>query len=136
MITAAPNSGQPPSIAPEDVYRLLVFKHEFKEEFKLLSLVWRYGLEIDSYILSRLSMGGKKFLKFVSTLKDSLKTDWLKNVFMALERSMKKLVNYLRLVKWFGMLVYYVLIDRIAEQVQQALSLMATVFRSVTALFS
>ncbi|MGC9106107.1 MAG: hypothetical protein ACP5HQ_06800 [Thermoprotei archaeon] len=141
MITAAhnpnaPNPNKPPSVAPEDVYRLMIFKHEFKEEFKLLSLVWRYGLEIDSYILSKLSMGGKRFLKLVSSLKESLVTDWLRNVFAALERSIRKLVTYLRLAKWFGTLVYYILIDRIAEQVNQALSLMAMVFRSVMALFS
>ncbi|MCG2871203.1 MAG: hypothetical protein L7H13_03015 [Sulfolobales archaeon] len=41
-----------------DVYRLMVFREAFKEEFKLLSLVWKYGQEMDSYILTRLAKGG------------------------------------------------------------------------------
>jgi hypothetical protein len=45
-------------VDPSDVYRLMVFRETFKEEFKLLSLVWKYGLEMDSYILTRLANGG------------------------------------------------------------------------------
>ncbi len=42
-------------VDPSDVYRLMVFRETFKEEFKLLSLVWKYGLEMDTYILTRRS---------------------------------------------------------------------------------
>jgi hypothetical protein len=45
-------------VNPSDVYRLMVFREAFKEEFKLLSLVWKYGLEMDTYILTRLANGG------------------------------------------------------------------------------
>jgi hypothetical protein len=45
-------------VDPSDVYRLMVFREAFKEEFKLLSLVWKYGLEMDSYILTSWPTGG------------------------------------------------------------------------------
>jgi len=85
-----------------DVYRLMVFREAFKEEFKLLSLVWKYGLEMDPYILTRLANGGKQFLRIVSTLKESIVTPWIRSIFTALEVSLKKFVRYLRIVKYFG----------------------------------
>ncbi|MCQ4336950.1 MAG: hypothetical protein NO130_06160 [Sulfolobales archaeon] len=119
-----------------DVYRLMVFREAFKEEFKLLSLVWKYGLEMDSYILTRLANGGKQFLRIVSTLKDSIVTPWIRSIFTALEVSLKKFVRYLRIVKYFGQLALFILADRIAEQLNKAVNLLRELFRTFWAILA
>jgi hypothetical protein len=123
-------------VNPSDVYRLMVFREVFKEEFKLLSLVWKYGLEMDPYILTRLANGGKKFLRIVSTLKDSIVTPWIRSIFTALEVSLKKFVRYLKIVKYFGQLALIMLADRIAEQLNKAVNLLRELFRTFWAILA
>ena len=119
-----------------DVYRLMVFREAFKEEFKLLSLVWKYGLEMDPYILTRLANGGKQFLRIVSTLKESIVTPWIRSIFTALEVSLKKFVRYLRIVKNFGQLAQKILADRIAEHLKKAVILFRELFRTFWAILA
>jgi len=119
-----------------DVYRLMVFREAFKEEFKLLSLVWKYGLEMDPYILTRLANGGRQFLSIVSTLKESIVTSWIRSIFTALEVSLKKFVRYLRIVKYFGQLALIILADRIAEQLNKAVNLLRELFRTFWAILA
>jgi len=123
-------------VDPSDVYRLMAFREVFEEEFKLLSLAWKYGLKMDPYILTRLANGGKQFLRIVSTLKESIVTPWIRSIFTALEVSLKKFVRYLRIVKYFGQLALIILADRIAEQLNKAVNLLRELFRTFWAILA
>jgi len=120
-------------VDPSDVYRLMAFREVFEEEFKLLSLAWKYGLKMDPYILTTLANGGKQFLRIVSTLKESIVTPWIRSIFTALEVSLKKFVRYLRIVKYFGRLALIILAHRIAEQLNKAVNLLRELFRAFRA---
>ncbi|MCQ4384535.1 MAG: hypothetical protein RXR13_04025 [Sulfolobaceae archaeon] len=121
-------------VDPSDVYRLMAFREVFEEEFKLLSLAWKYGLKMDPYILTTLANGGKQFLRIVSTLKESIVTPWIRSIFTALEVSLKKFVRYLRIVKYFGRLALIILAHRIAEQLNKAVNLLRELFRAFRAI--
>ena len=123
-------------VDPSDVYRLMAFREVFEEEFKLLSLAWKYGLKMDPYILTTLANGGKQFLRIVSTLKESIVTPWIRSIFTALEVSLKKFVRYLRIVKYFGRLALIILAHRIAEQLNKAVNLLRELFRTFWAILA